>query len=238
MVTPAATTDVTQPAVTPDLLAPTIPEITTDATPLDQPPVQRDATKPPVPELAPPPQIDEAPALRRRLAQFEAERQAEATARVLTGQAQQVRNDALARGLSEEDANWMAQRHYALASQVNQEQERLREQMQIAEGRRNAAAVFAKQYGVDADALIGANSPQEMQAMAIREKRYLDQELRLQKVEQGRVQPQNLNAAAGSRAGSVSVTPDNIDKLWMDYERAYPGGVNPYEVTYRKTLGM
>ena len=238
MVTQAETIDVAQPAVTPDLFALTTPQTTEDVAPLEQSPVQTDATKPPVPELERFPQIDEAPALRRRLAQFEAEKQAEATARALTAQATQVLNDARARGISEEDANWMAQRHYALASQVNQEQERLREQMQIAEGRRNAVEIFARKYGVDANALIGANSPQEMEAMAIREKRYLDQELRLQKVEQGRVQPQTLNAAAGSRAGSVSVTPDNIDKLWMDYERAYPGGTNPYEATYRKTLGM
>ena len=245
MVTQALPSEAVQQTVEPVVLAPVVPEI-------DQPPAileptpERTATlaAPETPATPQDPQFpqplvpDEATLLRRRLAGLEAERQAETTERNLTQEAQTVLRDAIARGLSEEDANWMAQRHYALARQVHQEREQIRQQMQIDLGKRNAAAFFAKKYGVNAELLMGANDDKQMEATAAREQYYANMEVRLKAVEQSRVQPQALDSSGISRAGSVSLTSDNIDKLWLDHERAHPGGANPYETQYRRFLNM
>ena len=245
MVTPAVQADLTQPVVesqplaTPIELAPA-PD-TTAATPAAS------TTRPPAdivpPALTAPPQglrpdtsASELATLRRQLADVEAQRQAEATSARLTQEAQQVQRDALARGLSEEDANWMAQRHYTLAQQVHQERESVRVQQQIMQGKINAAVALGGEYGISPSMLMDANSPAEMRAIGEREKRYAAQEARLKTLEQARVQPQLLNAASGSGAAGVNATVDNIDKLWFDYETQHPNQANPYEAAYRKLV--
>ena len=174
--------------------------------------------------------------LRQQLAEVQAEREARAFESSLTAEAQQVLRDAVARGLSEEDANWMAQRHYAVAKRGGEEQQRLRQEQQYSEGKRSAAAQIGRQYGVDASLLMTANSPDEMRMVAEREKRYAGLERDIQTLKRGQVPAQTLNAGNGSRAGAITVDGQNIDKLWLDYERQHPNGTNPYEVQYRNFL--
>lgn len=173
---------------------------------------------------------------RQRLAQVEADRQAETTQARLTEEARQVQRDALARGLSEEDANWMAQRHFTLAQGVHQEREKLREEQQYMQGKMNAAVQLGKEYGVSADLLMSGNTPQDMRAIGEREKRYATQEARIKALEQKQVPAQALDASNGSRAGGVVASGDTIDKLWVDYDRDHPGALNPYDAQYRKLV--
>ena len=186
---------------------------------------------------APAPRLDENAALRRRLAQITAQQEAQEATAALTRDASAVRAEAIARGLSDEDAHWAAQRYYNLAVQVNQERGQIRAEQQLLHDKQAVAAWVAKEYSVDPSLLMTANSGEEMEAIAQREKRYAAQEKRLQALEQGQVKPQRLNAANGSRAGSVTVTADNIDGLWFDYETQHPGQTNPYDAAYRKVLG-
>ena len=46
-----------------------------------------------------------------------------------------------------------------------------------------------------------------------------------------------LASTDGGGAGGETVTRDNIDKLWMDYETQHPGAPNPYDRQYRAMLG-
>ena len=193
------------------------------STPTDRPVVQ-------------PRESEELIALRRQVAENEAEKQLQAFEATLTAEAQQVYREELAAGQTEDDARRISQRHYVLAKRVGQEQQRLQQEQQFNEGKRNAAAHFGRVYGVDPTLLMVANTPQDMQAIGEREKRYAAQEVRLKALEQGRVQPQTLDSSNGSRAGSVVPTRDNIDKLWLDYERDHPGMSNPFEAQYRKFL--
>ena len=190
MVTQAAPADLTQPVVESQPLAPPIELAPAPATTAATPPVLTDIVPPALTAPRPDTSATELATLRRQLADVEAQRQAEATTARLTQEAQQVQRDALARGLSEEDANWMAQRHYTLAQQVHQERESVRVQQQIIQGKMNAAVALAGEYGISPSMLMDANSPAEMRAIGEREKRYAAQEERLKKLEQGRVQPQ------------------------------------------------
>lgn len=212
-----------------------------DTLPVGQPaPLVAASSTPETPVLAPPisspPLAEENASLRRQLAQVEAEKQAQATQAILTQEAQQVRRDALARGLSDEDANWMAQRHYDLAQRVHQEQQSIREQQQFFQGKVNASMIIGAQYGISPSILMGANTPAEMRSIADREKKYAAQEARLGKLEQARVQPQTLNSPGGRAAPALTL--DNIDALYMGHEREHPNTPNPYETQYRRLLGM
>ena len=188
------------------------------------------------PSTIPAPRLDENATLRRELAQIRAEQAAQESTAALTREARTVQQEAIARGLSDEDALWAAQRYYNLALRVNQERQQIRADQQLAQDKQAAAAWVAKEYGVDQSLLMTGNSGEEMVAIAQREQRYAAQEKRIQTLEQGRVQPQRLNAPNGSRAGSITVSTDNIDKVWYDYETEHPGQPNPYEDIYRKFL--
>lgn len=181
---------------------------------------------------------DELATLRRQVAEYEAERQRQATETALTQESQEVYREALVRGLTEEDATWTAQRYHMVARRATEEQQRIRQEQAYFQGKQNAAASIGREYGVDPIILMTGDSPQSMRAIAEREKRYAAQDARLKALEQDRVKPQTLNASTGSRAGTIGVTPDNIDKLWFDHEQAHPGAVNPYDAQYRKLLGM
>ena len=190
-------------------------------------PAQLPITEPPAPvsvvapTAGPPaafelPRVDEAVFLRQRLAQLESEREAETTERSLQVEARQVLNDAVARGLSEEDANWMAQRHYALARRVQQQEATLQRNYQIAQGRQNAAVAIGSQYGVSPAILMSAESPQQMHEIAQREKRYTGLERDIQVLKQAQVPSQPLNSAGYSQAGGPTLTADNIDALHLE----------------------
>lgn len=241
MVTPIAAVESTIPVVVDPQIRlgepVELPEPTPETAVL--PPVTDEAatTSPERPTEGPDATQQELAFLRRQLAQVEADKAAQLTESLITKESQQVLRDALARGLSEEDANWMAQRHYTLAHSVHQERETLREQQQIMQGKINAAMQFGKRYGVSPSMLMSAGSPEEMRAVGEREQRYAAQEARLKALEQSRVQPQTLDSGVGSRAGSVAATGDTIDKLWVEYDRAHPDNPNPYDAQYRRFLG-
>ena len=188
------------------------------------------------PATAPAPRLDENAALRRQLAQITAENEARESTAALVREARTVQQEALARGLSDEDATWAAQRYYTLAVRVGQERQQIRAEQQLVQDKQAAAAWVAKEYGVDSSLLMTGNSGEEMIVIAQREQRYAAQEKRLQALEQKGVPAQRLNAPNGSRAGGITVTTDNIDKQWYDYETQHPGQPNPYERAYHKFL--
>ena len=173
---------------------------------------------------------------RQRLAQVEAERQFQANEAALQREFQAVYQEELTQNQSETDALRIARRHLDLSRRVGLEEQRLRSSAEAEQGKRNAAAYFGKQYGVDPSLLMVAGNPEDMEAMAQREKRYAGIEADVKNLKQGRVPAQVLDAASGSRAGGVVATLENIDKLWLDHERLRPGAPNPYEAQYRKFL--
>jgi hypothetical protein len=73
-----------------------------------------------------------------------------------------------------------------------------------------------------------AQTEADMEAIAQREKRYIDQESRLKVLEQGRVPGQVLDSGAGRPAGAGGITGDNIDQLHLQ------GKVT--DATYRRFL--
>ena len=230
MVTPGTQVDSGQAAPeVPVLAAPAI----ADAPPAAQPAVE--APRPPPPTVVPPRMPSEVEVLRRRLAEVEAEKQTQATEVELLNEARTVQREASARGLSEEDALWVAQRHYTVAKRVGQERQQLQAQQKYIADKQEAAEIIGREEGVDPSLLMTGNSAGDMYAIAQREKRYAASEARLKALEQRQV-PQNLDAANSGRAGNVAVTTDNIDQLWLEHEINHPGQANPYEAQYRKLL--
>lgn len=241
MVTPATTTEPVLPVVESTPAAPV--QITPAVTPAPTTPppaatgVAMATPAAPAPPFLPAPP-SEVEILRRQLADFQAERQAQEAEATLTQEARAVQQQALARGLSEEDAQWMANNHYSVAKRVMQERQQLREQQSQLQGKQNAALIIGGQYGVSPGLLMSASTPEEMHVIAQREKHYASLEADLRQLKQAQVPPQTLNAVNGTRASGIAVTNDNIDKLYMDFEAEstrlnQPGRVNPYEAQYR-----
>jgi actin-related protein len=178
---------------------------------------------------------DEAVHLRRRVAQMESERAAQDAQTAMATEAQRIYRDAIARGFPEEDSRWIAEQHQGVVRQFQEEQSRIRDEQQISSDKRDAAIFIARQHGVDPAMLMSGNSPNEMMDIAQREKRYLDQEVRLKAVEQGRVPAQSF-ATNGSQAGNAAANTQNIDQLWLNHEVQHPGTHNPYENAYRRFI--
>lgn len=245
MVTPVNIGDpvvpVTQVPDTGRLDVPVVPDTATQApvvTPTSPAPAAPAPTSvAPAPPLTPlQVQPSEVEILRRQLADINAARQAEATEATLLREMQDVYREELTQGQSEADATRIARRHYDLAKRVNQQQGQLREQQAYLQGKQNAALQIGAQHGVSPALLMSANTPEEMVAIAQREKHYASLEADIKQLKQGQVPAQTLDGANVTRAGAVTVTSDNIDKLWFDHETAYPNTPNPYQAAYRKLL--
>ena len=103
---------------------------------------------------------------------------------------------------------------------------------QIEVGRRNAAQHYGNQYKVDPSALIGLDSPEAMEREAKWIVAWNTNDKRVAAVERSKVPDQDF---AGGGSGD-SVTSDNIDALYIQYEAAHPNGNNPYEARYRTFL--
>jgi len=187
-------------------------------------------------EVAPQPVNDEAVYLRRRVAEMESEKAAQDAQATITAETQRVYRDALAKGFPEEDARWIAQQQQGVVRQFQQEQARIRDAQQLTNDKQTAANMIAKDHGVDPSMLMSGNSPDEMIYLAQREKRYLDQDMRLKSLEQGRVPAQSF-ATNGSQAGNTAANTQNIDQLWLNHEVQHPNTHNPYEAAYRRFLG-
>ena len=178
-------------------------------------------------------------ALRRELSDLRTAKQGTEIETYLRREASQAHREALERGMTEEDARWVAQRHYGVTRQAIERQQNIVARQEFRLGQQNAARQIGAQYGVDPRFLIRANTPDEMHAIAQREKAFSETQGRLKTLEQSRVPAQTFNQPGGSTAGNVVATNANIDKLWLDWEIAHssqPGQVNPYEAQYRKLV--
>ena len=227
-------------ATTPEVLE--LVQATPDLVPAAAPPTPPPSSAPPAEPGTPSPIArqevsTELADARRQLAQFQADKQQQELDTAVAQETQAKYREALARGVSEEDALWMAESYRSMAHRVSQERQQLQQQQQNLIGKQRAALFYGKQYGVDPGVLMTANTQEEMMAIGEREKRYMAQEVRLKALEQARVPAQTLNASNGSRAGAITVTSDNIDQLWLEHEMSHPDGPNPYEATYRRLMG-
>ena len=183
----------------------------------------------------PQPLNDEAVYLRRRVAQMESDKAAQDSQTAINTEAQRVYRDAIAKGFPAEDARWIAEQQQGVVKQFHEEQSRIREEQKFISDKQSAANIIASQNGVEVSMLMSGNTPDEMIAIAQRERRYLDQDLRLKAVEQGRVPAQSF-ATNGSQAGNAAANTQNIDQLWLSHEVQHPGTHNPYENAYRRFL--
>jgi hypothetical protein len=183
----------------------------------------------------PQPLNDEAVYLRRRVAQMESDKAAQDSQAAINNEAQRVYRDAIAKGFPAEDARWIAEQQQGVVKQFHEEQSRIREEQKFISDKQSAANIIASQNGVEVSMLMSGNTPDEMIAIAQRERRYLDQDLRLKAVEQGRVPAQSF-ATNGSQAGNAAANTQNIDQLWLNHEVQHPGTHNPYENAYRRFL--
>jgi hypothetical protein len=184
----------------------------------------------------PQPLNDETAYLRRRVAEMEAEKSAQDAQVAINTEAQRVYRDAIAKGFPDEDARWIAQQQQGVVKQFHEEQTRIRDEQQLASDKQTAANMIARDHGVDPSMLMSGNSPDEMISIAQREKRYLEQDMRLKSLEQGRVPAQSF-ATNGSQAGNTAANTQNIDQLWLNHEVQHPNTHNPYEAAYRRFLG-
>ncbi len=174
-----------------------------------------------VPESTPEPPI-EAPTLDdytqgrlRRADELENQQRDAEAERAVAQEMQNLRTEMASRNYAPEDQEWLVSRYSRLIKNVAQEQLRFREEQTVERTRTTAAQTIAKDAGIDPQLLMGANSEQDMRQIATREKRYLDQEVRLQAVEKRGVPAQNLNQTGTSRVGGQAVTSDNVDALWL-----------------------
>lgn len=173
--------------------------------------------------------------LRQRAAladRYEAERQEQALEAEVIERARSIKQQAELRGVDAETADWFAQQYYDQAKSVAQQRQHFERQQAILQGKMMASQDIGREFGVDPQALLAANSVTEMRHIAQREKRYLDQEVRLKKVEQGQVQSgiKYDSGVATSKAGGEAVTRDNADVLWLQ------GKIT--DAHYRQIIGM
>lgn len=148
--------------------------------------------------------------------------------RAIEEQIQRYRVDLDRRGLSVEDQEWLVDQQSQTLRSTLEQQRKFRSDQAFLIGQQWASFSIGQELGVDPSLLANAPNPTEMRKIAVREKRYQDQEKRLQTLEQGRVPGQHVNTVGTTRAGGQAVTSDNIDMLHVQ------GRVN--DVTYRRFL--
>ena len=221
MVTPAATGTPTEEQI---VLA---AETEGTAAPIATPVLETPVPQIPAPTTPPAPTADQIELVnaRRQLAEVHASRQATITEDALQQEGQRVYDEEIAQGQSPEDALRIAKRHYAISRQaVAQQQE--------AQVRQRYAESVGQKHGVAPGLLMGATSVPHMEEIA---QRILLQR-RVEVLERKQVPAQTFNNSAGSPAGGIQATADNIDKLWFDFETQHPGQNNPHDAAYRKAM--
>jgi len=169
--------------------------------------------------------------VRRRLAyadQLEQrQREIERTAAVNQHLAR-IRADAETRGLDNETQDWLVRQVQGIVESSVDDRRRFQAEMEYHQSKLSAAQVIGQQFGVAPQALMTANTLDEMRAIAAREKRYMDNERRIEALEKSKVPPQHMNTTGISKVGGLAVTSDNIDALWIQ------GRVS--DETYRRFL--
>jgi hypothetical protein len=146
-----------------------------------------------------PTQAAELAYLRAQEAEHQQARDAAAIEATIRGRVQAEYQEALNRGLSEEDSRWIAEKHQVLLQKVAGEWQRARQAGTYNQQKQTAADAIGRDYGVAPALLLKGNTRQEMELIAQLEK----QNARLRVLEQARVVPQTLDSVTGSMAGNV-----------------------------------
>ena len=222
-----------------------LPPLEADASSQVTPPVESEAL-PPAPPAEPPAPSAEAQELTRLRQAHEAVQREMAVLRQQASQ-QAVReataqdNAALlqyraqleARGYDATAVQELVGERAQLFAQRRQDQQArlaFQQQAQQAEAMAQAKELviqhISAKYGMSANELRQYNDPYLMEAKA--EAWQMRQELA--KLRQG---PARAQTMASTAPGAPVATPDNIDKLWLDFEKRNMGKPNPYDQTYR-----
>lgn len=197
---------------------------------------------PAVPPVPPAPVAAPIPApVDPRIAALEAENaqfKQQAAMAKLTGQAGQYAAQLEAQGWLPEHAAAYSQLWFK-EQQATMRQADVEAQLE-AHARMIVTERLAKQFSVPVEVLAGYTSPQAMEAAAQRysteNKRIAGLEAEIAKLKGATVPAQHFDGGAGGTQPVANA--DNIDALFMEYERKNPKGPNPYTAQYRKFLGM
>ena len=195
-------------------------------------------TSPPAPPLIPQqPVLDDY--TRQQLAELEqlkGQQRAQAAEGIIVQKAQAFQRKAQAMGLSPEDALALAQDHYTELKRVDQQQaewDRLRaENDRGFRAKLKYAEDYGRKFNLSPTTFMNANSPNEMELIGM----VAQTQAQLKAIQQGQVPAQTLNGGA-TRAGQPVANLDNIDMLYVNFDREHPNQSNPYEAQYRKLLG-
>lgn len=117
-----------------------------------------------------------------------------------------------------------------------------RDALRLNDLRTRAAQKVARDEGVHVQDVVSGGTPDDMiwRAKAVKHmsksaQTIADLTKRLEVVEQKQVPEQDFARSTGSN-GVAAVTSDNIDALYVAYDRAHPNQLNPYYDQYRKFL--
>jgi len=168
-----------------------------------------------VPEAAPAPQeLDDYTRQRLQVAdRLEVQQQETQVTQSINADIQTLRQELAGRNYTPEEVEWHVARETKRLQQFSDERQNFRNQQAFEQRRTAAAQSIGQKHGVDPQLLMNATDTPQMEEMALREKRYLDQDKRLVAVEQKTVPAQNMNQT-NSRAGGQAVTSDNVDQLY------------------------
>lgn len=227
----------------PPVIAAEVVEPVVDETPVDQTGETPAETTPAVtPAAATPPPIAQPPvdadAIRR---QVEAQYQAISQRNQMEAQQEQLRlqqrsnqdiqnlaayRDQLAAKYEPEVVSDLVRREAERIAAHRDGEDRMQVEVRTHQGTLMAAQHFSTQYGIPAQLLTGSSSPGEMEtrgALWQRNKQLQEANAEIARLKQGQVKPIKL-ASTSAGAGSLGVTKDNIDKLWLEgkvSDRAY-----------------
>ena len=168
--------------------------------------------------------------LRTQRAEFEQGRQTQQEAEELRQlERQYIEQD----GVDEATAKWAANKVRAERQRSAAAVSDTEALSQFQVRRQNAAERIGREKGVAPSALMSANDTPEMITMADNIVYMAQQNKRIETLERGRIPEQHL--AGGGTAQSV--TSDNIDALYVQWDNAHPGQLNnPYAERYQRFL--
>ena len=153
--------------------------------------------------------------------------------------------------LSPEYARTLAQAEATSARRIYQLERQVRDSTSEGQRKVRLAVSLANQQGLgmaDVEKLLEYRTEQEMRLGAVvlkSQNSTLSQanaqiaklQEQVNKLMQGTVQPQQFDSGNTLGGGLAAANNDNIDKLYMDWDRAHQGTANPYEAQYRRFLG-
>jgi hypothetical protein len=181
-------------------------EVSDTTVPTDDTPVANTEVTPQVPSV-PNSDLASLQAEQTKLEQQRMEMQQNQLVRGLEEEALSMERRLVDQGLSDTEAKDQTMSHLKnRVGQIQGEQQRQQE-VQIVQGKRNAALHFAKQYGLGIDDLTNlerANTPQEMEAMAKTQSTIAKQAVEIEALKRGQVPPQQLDNNSPAPAANAS----------------------------------